>query len=174
MFPRGATWGWRGVGIAATLFAIVSLSLVFILKSPSAEELLSQEIVSSHVRSLMADHLTDVPSTDQHTVKPWFNGKVDFSPQVTDLTQQGFTLVGGRLDYVENKPVVALVYLRRKHFINLFTWLSSVDAHDAGKTWTRQGYNLIHWTKSSMTYWAVSDITPTELEEFAHAIQNPS
>lgn len=174
LFPRVSAWGWQGVGIALTLVAIISLSLVSILRNPSAEDLLAQEIISSHVRSLMADHLTDVPSSDQHTVKPWFDGKLDFSPQVTDPAQQGFTLVGGRLDYVGNKTVAALVYQRRKHFINLYVWPSATGLYAPGKTWTRQGYNLVRWTKSDMTYWAVSDITMTELEEFAQLIQNPS
>ncbi len=174
LFPRMPTWGWQGAGIALTLIAIISLSLVSLLKSPSAEDLLAQEIISSHVRSLMAAHLTDVLSSDQHTVKPWFEGKLNFSPQVTDLTRQGFTLVGGRLDYVANKPVAALVYQRRKHFINLYVWLSAIGQNAAAKTCTRQGYNLVHWTKSDMTYWAVSDIAITELEEFAQVIQNPS
>jgi len=174
LFARAPAWSWQGAAIALTVIAILSLSLVFILKSPSAEDLLAQEIISNHVRSLMADHLTDVPSSDQHTVKPWFEGKVDFSPQVTDLARQGFTLVGGRLDYVGNKTVAALVYQRRKHFINLYVWPTAASQNAAGKTWTRQGYNLVRWTKSDMTYWAISDITMTELEEFAQVIQNPS
>lgn len=173
LFPRVSAWGWQGVGFALTLVVIVSLSVAYFLRNPPAEDLLAQEIVSSHVRSLMANHLTDVPSSDQHTVKPWFEGKLDFSPQVTDLSQRGFTLIGGRLDYVGNKPVAALVYQRRKHFINLYVWLSATGQESTGKTWTRNGYNLDRWTKSGMTYWAVSDISMTELEEFAQGIQNP-
>ncbi|MBA3356983.1 MAG: anti-sigma factor [Pyrinomonadaceae bacterium] len=122
----------------------------------------------------MANHLTDVPSSDQHTVKPWFDGKLDFAPPVTDLTAQGFPLVGGRLDYISNRPVAALVYQRRQHFINLFIWLSTNDSESGNKIMTRQGYNLIRWNQSGMTYWAVSDLNLNELQEFAQAVQNPT
>jgi anti-sigma factor RsiW len=165
---------WEKFSIAFAVIAIVSWGLVAIFRSPSADDMLAEEVIAGHVRSLMADHLTDVPSSDQHTVKPWFEGKLDFSPRVADLTQKGFTLVGGRLDYIGNKPVAALVYQRRKHFINLYVWLSAPGPALTGKSWTRQGYNLVRWTASDMTYWAVSDISPTELEEFAALVQNPS
>jgi anti-sigma factor RsiW len=133
---------------------------------------ITQEIISGHVRSLMADHLTDVASSDQHTVKPWFNGKLDFSPPVKDLSDHGFPLVGGRLDYLENRPVAALVYRHRKHFINLFIWPSAHGSDIGKKTLASDGYNLIHWEESGMVYWAVSDLNIGELQEFAQLIQN--
>jgi anti-sigma factor RsiW len=170
--PRVVPWRWLSVAASMAAAAIVVLSLVPFLRGPSADDLLTGEVISSHVRSLMGNHLADVSSSDQHTVKPWFNGKVDFSPPVEDLTKQGFPLVGGRLDYISNRPVAALVYQRRKHFINLFIWPSAHDSEVDTKTVTRQGYNLFHWTKSGMTYWAASDLERSELQEFVRLLQN--
>lgn len=164
---------WRLLGLAAMLLIAVLTTgmLVRIVSVPSANDLLTQEVLSSHVRSLMANHLVDVSSSDQHTVKPWFDGKLDFSPPVVDLANQGFPLVGGRLDYLDNRAVAALVYRHRKHFINLFIW--PTQNPDAGtKTVTHQGYELLYWTKSGMNYWAVSDLNATELQQFVHLIQN--
>jgi anti-sigma factor RsiW len=172
--PRMWSWRWLAVGGSLALIAIFILSLVFIQSRPARDELLAQEIVSGHVRSLMANHLTDVASTDQHTVKPWFDGKLDFSPQVTDLTAQGFPLVGGRLDYISNRPVAALVYQRRQHLINLFIWPEAVESGSRNKMVARQGYNLIYWHRAGMAYWAVSDINLSELQEFSQALQNPT
>lgn len=171
---RFFSWRWLSVAASAALVAIIIWSFVSMQSNPTTENLLAQEVVSSHVRSLMANHLTDVPSSDQHTVKPWFDGKLDFAPPVADLTAQGFPLVGGRLDYISNRPVAALVYQRRQHFINLFIWLSTKDAESGNKIMTRQGYNLSRWNKSGMTYWAVSDLNLSELQEFARALQNPT
>lgn len=168
------SWRWLAVGGSLALIAILILGLVYIQSSPARDELLAQEVVSGHVRSLMANHLTDVPSTDQHTVKPWFDGKLDFSPQVTDLTTQGFTLIGGRLDYIANRPVAALVYQRRQHIINLFIWPEATESGSRNRMIVRQGYNLIYWHRAGMVYWAVSDLNISELQEFTQALQNPT
>ncbi len=164
--PRVMPWRWLSVAASLAFVAIMIWSLGPILSGPSAEDLVTQEVISSHVRSLMANHLADVLSSDQHTVKPWFNGKLDFSPPVEDLAQKGFPLKGGRLDYLGNRPVAALVYQRRQHFINLFIWPSTRASDAARKTVTRQGYHVFHWTQSGMTYWAVSDLNNSELQEF--------
>ena len=171
--PRWLSWSW--VRMAAPMAAaLVLLALVPFVRGPSTEEILTQEVVSSHVRSLMANHLADVPSSDQHTVKPWFNGKVDFSPPVVDLASQGFPLVGGRLDYLNNRPVAALVYQRDKHLINLFIWPSSESSDSGIENATRQGYHVFHWTRSGMTHWAVSDVEKSQLLEFVQLLQNQS
>lgn len=169
-------WRWRTIGASLAFLALIALFIWSIGRLPadsSEENLMAQEIVSDHVRSLMVDHLTDVQSSDQHTVKPWFDGKLDFSPAVTDFAAQGFPLIGGRLEYIENRAVAAIVYQRRQHFINLFIWPS---AHRAGATselnTSRQGYNLIYWNKSGMTYWAVSDLNANELQEFVRLVQS--
>jgi anti-sigma factor RsiW len=170
---RPRLFGWRAMalGLPAALAAIIALSIVPLLRRPMTTDLLVDEIVSGHVRSLMADHLTDVASSDKHTVKPWFDGKLDFSPAVVDLADHGFPLVGGRLDYLGNRSVAALVYARQKHFINLFVWPSTREGRPGEPKLSRNGFNLIHWNASEMTYWAVSDLNPAELGEFAELVR---
>jgi anti-sigma factor RsiW len=167
----GWSWRWLSLGAALACVAIVLWSVLPILSDSSARDHLLQELVAGHVRSLMVDHLTDVPSSDSHTVKPWFEGKLDFSPQVPDLTAQGFRLVGGRLEYLANRPVAALVYQRRQHLINLFIWPATPDSGLDETMVTRQGYHLTHWRASGMSYWAVSNLNQGELQEFIRAVQ---
>ncbi|HYM10376.1 MAG TPA: anti-sigma factor [Bryobacterales bacterium] len=168
-WPARRRWLTAAASIAAAVTLAVGLRPV--LFRPSSGDLLAQQVLASHVRSLMASHLTDVPSSDQHTVKPWFNGKLDFSPPVKDLAAQGFPLAGGRLDYLDNRPVAALVYQRRKHFINLFIWPVAGGSATGGGVAALQGYHLIHWNQSGMNYWAVSDVNAADLEQFTRLIR---
>src|SRR6059058_997114 len=159
-------WNWLALAAAIVLAAIIGATLLPQLRKPGVDQFLATQLIASHVRSLMADHLTDVASSDQHTVKPWLDAKLDFAPAVVDLSEKGFPLIGGRLDYLDNRPVAALIYQRRKHFLNLFVWPAGSDAARSTKTMTRQGYQLSHWIHSDLNYWAVSDINEKELQEF--------
>jgi anti-sigma factor RsiW len=157
---------------ASGLLALVAVAFVYHTNpSSSLEDQLAQEVVSSHVRSMMASHLIDVVSSDRHTVKPWFNGKIDFSPKVLDLSSKGFPLAGGRLDYVGSRPVAALVYRHDQHLINVLIWPSSQTAQTE-HLMVRQGYNLFHWFGDGMQYWAVSDLNANDLKLFSEMIQN--
>jgi len=129
------------------------------------------EITSSHIRSLLADHLLDVPSSDQHTVKPWFAGKVEYSPPVKDLAAQGFHLAGGRLDYVNKRDVAVLVYDCHKHLISLFVWPVTGKPPSGESVFTQEGYNIVHWADNGMIYWAVSDAEKDVLRKFCDAIK---
>ncbi len=162
-------WRWLTVALSFASLAAVTW-IAFVSPRGPGEDLLAQEVVSSHVRSLMAGHLTDIAASDQHAVKPWFNGKLDFSPVVKDFTAQGFILAGGRLDYLGETPAAAVIYRRRQHVINLFVWPAASGRATGMKTQSRRGYNLIHWTESGMTYWAVSDLNAGELREFARLV----
>jgi anti-sigma factor RsiW len=167
LFP---VWRWATALASSALVLILGWAAVT-QWTMSTEEMLVNDIVSSHVRSMMASHITDVASSDSHTVKPWFGGKLDYSPPAKDLTEQGFRLVGGRLDYIGNRPVASVVYQRSQHFINLFVWPSNATATRREEQLMRRGYNLIHWTRAGMTYWLVSELNATELGECARLLK---
>src|SRR5438874_11564810 len=158
-----APWNWLGLAAAIILAAVIVLNVVPRL---GADQFLATQLIASHVRSLMANHLTDVASSDQHTVKPWLDAKLDFAPPVVDLAGEGFPLVGGRLDYLDNRTVAALVYQRRKHFINLFVWPGEAGATRPTLAMSHQGYQLLHWVNSDFNYWAVSDVNANDLQTF--------
>jgi anti-sigma factor (TIGR02949 family) len=160
---------WMTPLALAAAFVLMLAGTWATLRVRQASDLVALDVVSGHVRSLMANHLTDVPSSDRHTVKPWYLGKLDFSPDVRDLGPQGFPLIGGRLDYVDQKPAAALVYQRGKHMINVFVWKSDGrrEGHEA-----RQGYNVVHWNSGGLSYWAVSDLNAGELEQFSKLMRN--
>jgi anti-sigma factor RsiW len=165
-------WNWLALAAAIVLVAIVAWNFVPRLQQPSADQFLATQLIASHVRSLMANHLSDVASSDQHTVKPWLDAKLDFAPPVVDLTNAGFPLIGGRLDYLDNRPVAALIYQRRKHFINLFVWpASDASRRTAAKQISHQGYHLLHWVEGDFNYWAVSDVNKEDLQNFQHLFE---
>jgi anti-sigma factor RsiW len=157
-----------GMAAAFAAVALVSWNLALHVAAAPEEDLIARDVVTAHVRSLMADgHLNDVASTDQHTVKPWFTGKLDFAPPVRDLAGAGFELSGGRLDYVNGRAVAALTYRHRLHVVNVFVW-PAADAREAQPVaLSRQGYSILHWDRDGMRYWAVADIAPAELSALA-------
>src|ERR1700719_3434784 len=157
----------RGFAMGSAASAIAATGLFAVVLRNDDQSRIEAEIVSAHLRSLQAGHLTDVISTDQHTVKPWFNGKLDVSPPVIDLTTQGFTLIGGRLDYVDARPIGAIVYRRRLHVVNLFVAQTASTERRAAKTETFQGFNVRSWSEGGLNYWAVSDISADEIAEFS-------
>ncbi len=170
---RPRPFGWQLIALAASLL----LAVYFVARlSPgtlhdASSNLVAQEALDSHLRSLMLGHITDVQSTDQHTVKPWFNGKLDYSPPVTDFAQQGFPLTGGRLDSLNGRAVAVLVYQRRQHLINVYVWPApGLGDVNVGET-VRQGYNMLHWTRAGMNWWIVSDLNAEELKSFANLLR---
>jgi anti-sigma factor RsiW len=162
----------RGFAMGSAVSAIAASGLFAVILRNDDEQRIQAEVVSAHLRSLQAGHLTDVLSTDQHTVKPWFNGRLDAAPPVVDLTAQGFTLIGGRLDYVDTRPIGAIVYRRRSHVINLFVAQTASTERRAAKIESLQGFNIRHWSERGLNYWAVSDLAKDELAEFGEKFES--
>ena len=171
-WPSFNVWQLAGAFALLALISIGGLQWTARLRTPSSDQRIAAEVFTSHVRSLEANHLMDVASTDQHTVKPWFDGKLDFSPPVEDLASDGFPLVGGRLDYLEGREVAALVYQRRKHFINVFVWPNPSGSDSTQAIESRQGYNIIRWSHGGFQFWAVSDVSASDLTEFVRLLQS--
>jgi anti-sigma factor RsiW len=173
---RPARFSPRLLALAATVILAVSLGSGAVIRTvrtrqaAAATATMAQDVVADHVRALMGAHLFDVRSTDQHTVKPWFLGKLDFSPPVNDLAPLGFPLVGGRLDYLGSRAVAALVYQRRQHTINVFVWPASDSGEALADTRTLRGFQVRHWTREGMAFWAVSDLNDMELDQFVKAL----
>jgi anti-sigma factor RsiW len=162
-------WGrWLQLGGALATAVLVTTLVTLQLTGGREDEPIVGQVFSGHSRSIVTGHQIDVASSDQHTVKPWLSSKLDFSPVVPDLTASGFPLRGGRLDYVNNRPVAVLVYGHREHLIDLFIWPEDAAADSrVTRTYSKRGVNVVHWTAATMTYWAVSDITRADLEVFA-------
>ena len=167
---RSPASGWQWLALAASL-AVVALGGWQVGLRQATARGLADEVLRSHIRAMQPGHLTDVVSTDQHTVKPWFDGVLDYSPPVYDFSGRDFPLIGGRLDYIGDRAVAALVYGRRKHLITLMVWPADRDTPVAALSRSQQGYHQLHWTTTSYSYWAVSDLGTAELEEFAELVR---
>jgi anti-sigma factor RsiW len=160
----------RGFGMGSAVSAALAACLVLFVVHAQDDQRIVGDVVSAHLRSLQGDHLIDVQSTDQHTVKPWFNGRLGVAPPVIDLTSQGFTLIGGRLDYIDGRPVAAIVYKRRAHVINLF--ISQAVGSASGPAMEKlQGFGVWSWSWSDLNFRAVSDINAEELREFGDKLE---
>jgi anti-sigma factor RsiW len=164
VFPNRNVWQWLAVAAALVMVTYTALRVVSPHRADNYETVLAAEIIDAHLRSLQPGHLIDVVSTDQHTVKPWFDGKLDFSPPVQDFADQGFPLQGGRVDVVQGRSVAALVYRRRKHFVNVFIWPTN-EKDAVPRSGSQQGYQWTEWRKDGMEFCAVSDAAPSALEQ---------
>ena len=158
-----------GVGAGAAASAIAASGVFMVVIRAGDDRRLLGDLVAAHLRSLQAEHLTDVLSSDQHTVKPWFNGRIDIAPPVPDLDAQGFTLLGGRLDYLDGRAAAAIVYRRRAHIINLFVTAAAAAASPSPRS--ELGFNIYRWSRQGLNFWAISDINADELQEFAQRFQ---
>jgi anti-sigma factor RsiW len=156
----------QGFALGSVLTAAAAGGVTLVIFDQDRDSRILSEAVSAHLRSLQAEHLADVLSSNQHTVKPWFNGRIDLAPPVVDLTAQGFTLIGGRLDYIDGKPVAALVYRRRVHVINLFVTQGLGPILPTPQAETFQGFNILRWSNHGLNMLAISDLNRDELQEF--------
>lgn len=154
------------ISLPTAIAALLAIFFATRMFAPGDGDFILREVVAAHVRSTQVDHLTDVASTDRHTVKPWFEGKIDFSPPVADFQAQGFKLTGGRVDYLDDRAVAALVYAHGPHVINVFVWPSSSSEQGPAMT-VRSGYNVDHFVHAGMNYWIVSDTSPDEMQKLA-------
>jgi len=164
---------FRWASAVAAMAIIVTAGTLVILNNvrSSHEQLVASAALTGHIRSLQPGHLVDVPSSDRHTVKPWFQGKLDFAPPVPDLSELGWVLIGGRLDYIDGHTAAAVIYQRRMHNINVFLWPHHGPSDDHIQPEDAQGYQILHWNGSDMTYWVVSDLNREELMDFARALR---
>jgi anti-sigma factor (TIGR02949 family) len=173
---RSALAAWRLAAVAATILLVTAAGFLVAsrFRSTGPEGVTATEVIDAHIRSLQAGHLTDVASTDQHTVKPWFDGKLDFIPPVKDYMDEGFPLIGGRLDVLGQRDVAAIVYARRKHFINVFVWPTKEADTPIHPPGSRQGYQWVHWRHHGMEFCAVSDVSSQDLHDLAQLIVRDS
>jgi anti-sigma factor RsiW len=172
---RAGETSWRALALAATflLAMLFSGGLGYVASLPGGADRMTQAVVDGHLRSLLANHLTDVASSDRHTVKPWFDGRIDTAPPVRDFAAEGFPLIGGRLDYLDNRRVAALVYRHRQHPINLFIWAESSEPPGLPAATSRQGYNIRHWVAGDLSFWLISDVDGEALAQLETLLRRP-
>ena len=171
---RSSFFLWMSFGggaIAVCAALVMSFQFGKISSTGTGGQVVLEEVVSSHVRSLMINHLSDVVSTDQHTVKPWFEGKIDFAPTVKDFAKFGYPLVGGRLDYIDSRPTAALIYKFKQHVVNLLEHPSHLGDSFEPHLQTLRGYQIFSWTKDGMSYWVISDLNASDLQKFVYLWQ---
>jgi anti-sigma factor RsiW len=168
---RRAPWfqHWLQLGGAFAAASVMTWTAATLYYASAQDDLIAEQVFSAHARSVLTDRLSDVASSDQHTVKPWLSSKLDFSPPVADLAGAGFPLVGGRVDYVNSRPVAALVYRHRQHWIDLFVWPDAKSSRASPEALAKNGFNVLRWTDAGMTFWAISDVNAAELKTFAEA-----
>ncbi len=164
-------WQWWPLAAAIAATAVISWTTAVQMEFGSRDERITEQVIAGHARSVLTNHLTEVASSDQHTVKPWLSSKLDFSPPANDFSAAGFPLVGARLDYIDSRPVAALVYQHRQHVINLFVW-PDTKASAAMRSSSKQGFNVLHWANAGMTFWAISDLNPADIKTFAETYAN--
>jgi anti-sigma factor RsiW len=171
--PRPAWWrnlGWMGPAIGFACASLMTANVLILASIPSKQERLAEDVLGSHLRALMTERAIDVESSEQHTVKPWYTGKLDFSPPVTDFAREGFALAGGRVDYVDGRTVAALVYRHRRHVIDVFVW--PAQGTGAAQVLQRRGYNIVHWKRDGLAYWVASDVEAGELRRLETLIES--
>jgi anti-sigma factor RsiW len=166
-------WRALAIGTSATAMALLLWNLSFTFVGRGNDSALLEEVVSAHVRSLMADHLTDLTSAERHSVKPWLSNRLDFAPPVHDFSSEGFALLGGRLDYLGGKPAAAIVYRHRQHLINVFVWPSAESSDTPVRISNYRGYNSTSFNSGGMSYWAISDLNSDDLRKLATLLQQP-
>ncbi|HZZ91886.1 MAG TPA: hypothetical protein VFE23_04945 [Usitatibacter sp.] len=170
---RRDLWRWGGMAAGLVAVAAISWNAALWQVRGTGDERLANDVMTAHVRSLMVEgHLNDVTSSDQHTVKPWFAGKLDFAPRVVDLAPSGYTLTGGRLDYLDGRAVAALTYRHRLHVVNVFEWPAGSAPDAAPKTLALKGYAIVHWARGGLAYWAISDAAATDVAALAELLWN--
>ena len=171
--PAIRDWGWNlgGMALAAAVAGALSWNVALMqARGGTDEEQIARDVEGAHIRSLMAAHFNDVASTDQHTVKPWFQGKLDFAPTVLEPENTGFTLLGGRLDYLNGRPVAAVTYRHRLHMVNLFEWPADDAADRAPALQAHHGYSTVSWKHRGLEYRMISDTAGADLLEFARKL----